>query len=363
MAALEERLRELEEEIRKTPYNKATQRHIGRLKAKLARLRREGRKAASRSGKGEPRMRKSGDASVVMVGYPSVGKSSILNRLTNAESKVASYGFTTLRVIPGMMEYKGARIQILDVPGLIKGASEGRGRGREVLSVIRNADLALLVIDVFNPQRLRDIERELYNAGIRLNEEPPRIKIRPMSRGGLHVSSTVELTQLDVDTIKDVLGEFKIYNGEVVVREDITLDRLLDAVAGNRVYIPALVVLNKIDLVREEYISNVRSTIDCIPVSARDGTNIETLKQAIYRRLEFIRVYTKEPGGKPDMDEPMILVKGSTVEDLCTRLHRDFRETFRYARVWGGSVKHPGQMVGLSHVLADKDVVTIVTGK
>lgn len=363
MAALEERLRELEEEIRKTPYNKATQHHIGRLKAKIARLRREGKKIASAGGKTEPSIRKSGDASVVMVGYPSVGKSSLLNSLTNATSKVASYGFTTLKVIPGMMEYRGARIQILDVPGLIKGASEGRGRGREVLSVIRSADLVIIVLDVFSPQRLRDIERELYNAGIRLNEDPPKITIKPLSRGGLNVSSTAKLTHLDENTIKDVLSEFKIYNGEVVVREDITLDRLLDAVAGNRVYLQSLVVLNKTDLVKEKYISEVRSSFDCIPVSAKDGTNLEYLKEAIYSKLNFIRVYTKEPGGKPDLNEPLIMIKGATMEDLCIRLHRDFRDSFRYARVWGSSVKHPGQRVGLGHVLADRDVVTVVVRK
>lgn len=363
MAALEERLKELEDEIRRTPYNKATQRHIGRLKAKIARLRREGRKIAAKPGRSEASVRKSGDATVVMVGYPSVGKSSLLNALTNATSKVASYGFTTLKVIPGMMEYRGARIQILDVPGLIEGASQGRGRGREVLSVVRNADLALLVTDVFNPQQLKDLERELYNAGIRLNQKPPMVKIKPLPSGGLNISTTVELTQLDEATIKEVLGEFKIYNGEVIIREDITLDRLIDAVAGNRVYIPSIAVLNKIDLVKDGYISEVRSNFECIPLSAKEGTNLEALKKAIYRKLDFIRVYTKEPGEKPDLDEPMILIRGSTIADVCTKLHRDFKEAFRYARVWGASVKHQGQRVGLTHVLEDKDIVTIVVRK
>jgi hypothetical protein len=363
MAALEERLKELEEEIRKTPYNKATQHHIGRLKAKIARLRKEGKKIVARSGKSETSVRKSGDASVVMVGYPSVGKSSLLNSLTNASSKVASYGFTTLKVIPGMMEHRGARIQLMDVPGLIEGASEGRGRGRKVLSVIRNADLVLLIIDVFNPQQFKDLKKELYKAGIRLDDEPPKVKIRPLSRGGLSISSTVELTHLDEATIRDVLGEFKIYNGEVVLREDITLERLIDAVAGNRVYLPSLVVLNKTDLVRDEYISEVKSSFDCIPVSAKLGTNLESLKDAIYSKLDFIRVFTKEPGGEPDLEEPLILIKNSCIADLCSRLHRDFRDSFRYARVWGPSVKHPGQRVGLSHVLTDRDIVTIVVRK
>jgi hypothetical protein len=360
MAALEERIRELEEELKRTPYNKATQRHIGRLRARIARLKEE-KKKRTKAGVRSHGIRKSGDATVVLIGFPSVGKSSLLNRLTSASAKVAGYPFTTLEVIPGVMEYRGARIQILDVPGLINGASAGRGRGREVLSIVRSADLVVLLIDVFNLQQLEVLKQELHSAGIRLDQEPPRVKIKPRPKGGISISSTAKLTRIDEETIKDVLAEFRIYNAEVAIREDITLERLLDAVVGNRVYLPSLVVLNKIDLVREEYITEIKTKLDCIPVSAKTGANLEALKEAIYSRLEFIRVFTKQPGEKPDLREPLILVKGSTIADLCSRLHGDFKENFRYARVWGSSARHGGQRVGLRHVLADNDIVTIAT--
>lgn len=364
MSALEERIQELEEEIKRTPYNKATQHHIGRLKARIARLREESKKRAMARAKGQSYApRKSGDATVVLAGFPSVGKSSLLNRLTMAESKVAEYDFTTLKVIPGVMEYRGARIQILDVPGLIQGASSGRGRGREVLSVVRSADLIVLVIDVFNLQQLEALREELYNAGIRLDQKPAEVKIKPTVRGGVNISSTVELTHLDEKMIKDVLAEFKIYNAEVTLRENITLERLLDAVAGNRIYLPSRIVLNKIDLVREEYLGEIKTRLNCIPVSAEKGTNLDFLREAIYNKLEFIRVFTKQPGGKADLEEPLILVKGSRIADLCDRLHGDFRENFKYVKVWGCSVKFKGQRVGVEHVLADSDIVTIATGR
>jgi len=139
-----EQIKELEKELSTTKYNKATQHHIGKLKAKLAKLKLDSEKKRSASTSGYS-VKKSGNATVALVGLPSVGKSTLLNILTNAESDVAEYHFTTLDVVPGIMEYKGAKIQILDLPGLIKGASKGRGRGREILSVIRNADLILVM--------------------------------------------------------------------------------------------------------------------------------------------------------------------------------------------------------------------------
>src|SRR3989344_5754784 len=103
----DKRVKELEEEISKTKYNKKTQAHIGLVKAKLAKIKEEHQKKASSKGGGTGfSVRRSGDATVIMVGFPSVGKSTLLNTLTNANSPVAAYAFTTLTCIPGLLEYK-----------------------------------------------------------------------------------------------------------------------------------------------------------------------------------------------------------------------------------------------------------------
>lgn len=361
---LEEDIKAVEDEISRTKYNKATEGHIGRLKAKLAHLKDMVQKrAASKSGGEGFSVKKSGDASVVLVGFPSVGKSTLLNSLTNAESLVAAYEFTTLDVIPGTMKYRGATIQILDVPGLVRGAASGRGRGKEVISVVRNADLAVILLDVFQPDHYDVLIQELNDAGIRVNSKPPDVTIRKKPRGGVNISSTVELS-LNEDTIKSILVEYRLHNANVLIREDITIDQLIDVILGNRKYIPALVVINKIDLADEYVLQNCRERFpDALLVSADKKMHIEELKEALFYKLGFIRIYMKPQGEQADMDEPMIVRVGSTIGDICDRLHRDFKKRFRYAQVWGLSAKHEGQRTGMEHVLYDNDVITIVLRK
>ncbi|HTY91834.1 MAG TPA: GTP-binding protein [Methanocella sp.] len=359
---LEEEIRAIQEEMDKTQKNKATEHHLGRLKAKMARLKDDLIKKAisSKGGTEGYSVKKSGDATVTLVGFPSVGKSTLINKLTDAHSEVGSYDFTTLDVIPGIMEYKQAKIQILDLPGLVKGASAGRGRGREVISVIRGCDLILMIIDVFNYQQLKVLEDELYDAGIRINQRPPDITITKLIKGGVTITSTVELS-IDHETIKTILGEYKMHNALVNIREDITADQLIDVVRGNRVYIPAITIINKIDLVDKEHMKSFPG--EALKISADMESGLDALRDEIYDRLGFINIYLKPQGEAADMDVPLIMREGSTVGDVCDRLHKDFRRKFRYARVWGDSAKHAGQRVGLDHGLEDGDVLTVIIQK
>lgn len=358
---LEDEIKKIEEEIRNTPYNKASSHHIGRLKARLAKLRDEAQRRVSTKAGGGFSVKKSGDATVVLVGYPSVGKSTLLNRLTGAQSQVGDHAFTTLDAIPGILNYKGAKIQVLDGPGLLRGAASGRGRGREVIALVRNADLALLLVDVFQPEQYEVLVQELYGSGIRLNSKPPEVMIRKRDRGGITFSCNVDL---DIEAIRVVLREHKMHNVEVSVRENITLDRFIDALQGNRKYMPAVIVVNKIDLAGEDMLQQLRSKLPgALLVSAEKGLGLEALKEEIYNKLGLIRVFLKPQGGAPDFNEPMIFRAGPTVGDICDRIHRDFRARFRYAHVWGRSAKHEGQRTGLDHMLEDGDILTLVLRK
>jgi len=369
MSSVEEQIRELEDELKNTPYNKATSKHIGRLKAKIAKIRDEAvARAMASSGGGEGySVKKSGDATVVLVGFPSVGKSTLLNRLTGSDiSETAAYAFTTVSVIPGAMEHRGAKIQILDIPGLIAGAAMGKGRGKEVIAVVRSADLILILVDVFNEKHVDVLLRELHDSGIRINQPKPDITIKKAGCGGVRLN-TVGAVDLNLEEIRAILAESKIVNADVLIRNDVTQDDFIDAMIGNRIYVPAFVAINKVDLVDEAMRNEVREDVverfgdEPYMISAHSGYNIEALKDAIYDNLGFMRIYMKPLGGRADMEEPLIVRRGSTIEDVCNRLHRDFVEKFKYAKIWGESVKHDAQRVGLQHTLADEDIVTIVT--
>ncbi len=360
---IEQRIKELEEEIKRTQYNKATEKHILRLKARIAYLRKEleerKKKQRAQTKKG---VKKSGDAMVSIIGPPSVGKSMLFNLLTNAKSEVGDYAFTTLEVHPGILKYRGAEIQILDMPGLIEGASYGRGNGREILSIARNSDLIMLMVDIFTVEYLETVMRELHNFGIRINQKPPQITVKKKDRGGINIASTIPLS-MDREDIAAILREFGYINADVLIKEDINPERLMDFLSGNKAYVPALLLVNKVDLADKKLIKEINEKLEKwkpLFISAKNGHGIEKLKERIFQESGLIRIYLKPQSGKVDYDAPLILKRESTIEDVCNALHRDFVRKFRYAMVWGRSVKFPGQHVGLDHKLEDEDVVRLV---
>lgn len=355
------KIKDLEDQIAKTKYNKATSHAVGLYKAQLAKLKEKEELRGSKKGKGEGyTIRKTGDGTVLLLGFPSVGKSTLLNQLTNQESEVAAYDFTTLTCIPGLLDHKHAKIQILDVPGIVKGAASGTGRGREVLSVMRNADLALIIIDVNHPEHLSIILKEVRDAHIRINEKHPDVKLKKTSKDGVRIGKTVRLTRLDDETIKDILHEFRINNADVLIRQDITDDQLIDCIEDNKKYLPGILVLNKIDMVTPDRVAEVKKLLKSdLEISAKNKTHIDELKELIFQRLNLIRLYMKEPGKPADMHVPLIIFKGSTISDVCSKLHKDFVQKFNFAKVWGTSAKFPGQRFLLKHVLLDEDVLEI----
>ncbi|MCL5090618.1 MAG: 50S ribosome-binding GTPase [Patescibacteria group bacterium] len=359
MQTIDDRISEIEKEIRETPYHKGTEHHIGKLKARIAKLKEEQIEKFAKgggSGGGGYAIRKTGNATVVLVGPPSVGKSTLLNKITNAESKVGAYDFTTLNVIPGMLDFRGAKIQIFDVPGIVSGAASGKGRGKEVLSVARGADLILIMVDVKTINLVPAILKELYEAGVRLNEKKPEVTIIKQASGGIKVNATTQL-KISYDTIKSLANEFRLANAEVIIREDITLDRLIDAFVGSRAYLPYLIVINKVDLGIPKNLNNFLP-IGCKPVliSSEINENLEQLKERIWQSLGFIRIYLKEDDFI-DYEKPVITKKEIDLKSMLEEVSIRRKETFKSAKIYGPGAKYPGQEVSLTFIPQDGTIV------
>lgn len=348
----------------RTQKNKATAHHLGILKAKLAKLKRELITPKTSGGPAADGfdVAKTGDARIGFVGFPSVGKSTLLSNLAGVYSEVAAYEFTTLTTVPGCIKYKGAKIQLLDLPGIIEGAKDGKGRGRQVIAVARTCSLIFIVLDVLKPlQHKRLIEKELEGFGIRLNKEPPNIIFKKKEKGGINLQTMCTQSELDNEMVKSILSEYKIHNADITLRYDATADDLIDIVEGNRTYVPCIYLLNKIDQISIEELDIICDIPHCVPISAHHKWNYDALLEKLWEYLKLVRIYTKPKGQLPDYEAPVVLQsQRCTVEDFCNKVHRTIIKEMKYALVWGSSVKHQPQKVGKDHQLNDEDVVQIV---
>ena len=220
----------------RTQKNKATEGHLGLLKAKIAKLKREVMEGPKGSGGSNTEgfdVKSTGDARVGLIGFPSVGKSTLLTKLTGQFSEAADYEFTTLTCIPGTYNFKGTKIQLLDLPGIIEGAKDGKGRGRQVIGVARTCTCLMVVLDVMKSLTCRrKIEYELEGFGIRLNKKPPNIIIKRKDKGGVNVvkGQGIEMTHMSEDVCKTIAHEYKLSNADIHVKCDATVDELIDVI-------------------------------------------------------------------------------------------------------------------------------------
>ncbi|KAJ3271078.1 Developmentally-regulated GTP-binding protein 2 [Terramyces sp. JEL0728] len=361
-----EKIADIEREIGRTQKNKATEYHLGLLKAKLAKYRTmllEPTGKAGPKGQGFDVVR-SGDARVAMVGFPSVGKSTLLSKCTQTKSEVAGYEFTTLTCIPGKIQYNGAQIQLLDLPGIIEGAAQGVGRGRQVIAVAQTADLILMMLDATKGPKQRELlELELEAVGIRINTRRPNIYFKVKKGGGIFFNATCPLTHLNQKIVYSILHDYKIHNAEVLIREDATVDQFIDVVLGNRKYIKCIYCYNKIDQISIEEVDRLARQDNTVVVSCEADINLDYLIHQLWHHLDLIRVYTKKRGEYPDFDGGLILKRGVTVEQVCKGIHKSLVDEFKFALVWGTSAKHVPQRVGLNHTIEDSDVVQVFKRK
>jgi len=298
-----EKIAALEEMLAIMPKHKGTDHLRAELRTRIAKLSQTmDKKTATR--RASMLIEKEGAAQVGIIGLPNCGKSQLVSRLTNASPTVADYPFTTQTATPAMMEFENIKIQLIDTPPLAPQTIEFW-----LPHMLRRADALIIIVD--------------------LGEEP----------------------LMQMTAITEQLNQMRIgLGGETEAEGIISQPKVL--IAGN-----------KLDLVngRQNHtalLNQYGKQLPVIAISARDGTGLEELKQATFRRLDIIRVYTKMPGQKPDFNDPIILDRGSTMADAAEEVHKDFRAQLKYARIWG-SGKHDGVMVKRDHVLQDGDIIEL----
>ncbi|WJX86507.1 Developmentally-regulated GTP-binding protein 2 [Trifolium repens] len=337
-----EKIKEIEAEMARTQKNKATEYHLGQLKAKIAKLRTqllEPPKGSSGGGDGFE-VTKFGHGRVSLIGFPSVGKSTLLTLLTGTHSEAASYEFTTLTCIPGIIHYNDTKIQLLDLPGIIEGASEGKGRGRQVIAVAKSSDIVLMVLDASKSEGHRQIlTKELEAVGLRLNKRPPQIYFKKKKTGGISFNSTMPLTHVDEKLCYQILHEYKIHNAEILFREDATVDDFIDVIEGNRKYMKCVYVYNKIDVVGIDDVDRLSRQPNSVVISCNLKLNLDRLLARMWDEMGLVEFIQNHKASN------LILV---------------IQWFFQLIEV--AAVHYP-QHCGLSHVLNDEDVVQIVKKK
>ncbi len=350
---------DLKNEISITKKNKATNKHIGILRAKIAKARKELAQIKKTGGTGFF-VRKNGDATVSLVGFPSSGKSSLINELTNISSKTAEYAFTTTSIIQGTMMYRGAHIQMLDLPGIMEYAHAGYGKGSTVIGQVRSSDLILFVVDVKNIHHLEILINELSSASIYVNRQQPRI--RYTNTAGSHLRINTNRSGMDPLYIKEVFNGFGIYGGNVWIFDKVGEEELLSILLGRARYVNSIIALNKIDLDPSymELLKQIEKAfgMKTVPVSATNSQNILMLRRAIYSKCDLIRVYIRPKENAPK--SPLTMKHGSSVSDLARKIHSKLADDVKSAYVTGLSTKFPNQRVGSKHILKDGDIITLI---
>jgi ribosome-interacting GTPase 1 len=300
----EEKVEALETMLAIMPKHKGTDKLRADLRRKIAKFTEEAQRRPSIGRQGSAyNIRKEGAGQIVLVGLPNAGKSQLVSALTDAVPEVADYPFATKVPLPGMMRFENIQIQLLDMPPITD-----REAKPWFSQLLRNADILLLVVD--------------------LVDDP--------------------LMQLDV-----ILAELESMKIRLITAVKEAEEELVPGIARKK----ALIVGSKSDAEgsgerRAILESRYGGSFPVVAVSAKEDTGLNEMKQAVYEKLDIIRVYTKSPGKKADFEDPMILKKGSTVEDAAEDVHKDFRNRFKYAQIWG-SGKFNGQRVKREHVLND----------
>jgi ribosome-interacting GTPase 1 len=300
----DEKIAALEEMLAIMPKHKGTDKLHAVLRQKIAKFSQEAERKFATARRAGFYIKREGAGQVMLIGLANTGKSQLLAAVTEALPEIAEYPFTTQTLIPGMMKFEDIQIQLVDTPPI------GYKEVKVLLSnALRTADLVAIVLDL-SREPVSQVEAALQ--GLR------EARIEPLTDDGTPATPGSYPRRMLIVGNKNEL-------------------------AGSN---------EKWERLRSQY----AHLFPLVSISAREGRGLEEFKRAVYQALNIVRVYTKTPGSKADLTDPMILEKGSTVGEAAESLHKDFYQNLKYAVVWG-SGKYDGQRVSKGHVIQDGDIV------
>lgn len=310
-------------------------RKVSEAKVELEKLKASSAKKSSGGASSALYVKKDGIGQVVIIGPPNVGKSFVLNKLVGKDiAKVSPYPFTTTVSTPAMMNYDGALIQLVELPALIEGSSEGKAQGKEIIGMIRNADAVVIVAT--NIEEGKVIIEELKKSFVYLNKIRPPIDVKVSEFVGIQLSGK-EFLKFPVEQLEQYLKNTGYSNSSVIITGVINSINEVSEALNEKIVYKRAIALNSYDYSEHKVVD---------------------WKSQIFILLNKVLVYTKKPGQSAEEKEPIALDKGATISDLANNLHKDFGKNLKFAKVWG-STKFPGQRVGPEYELKNKDIVEI----
>jgi ribosome-interacting GTPase 1 len=365
-----EKLKLLQEFLSLVPKHKGTEKLRAQVRRKLALLRREvgerkRRKLMTHGSKFS--VEKDGAAQIVILGQTNVGRSSFLSSCTNARVVISRFPFTTREPVLGMLSFEDLKFQIVEAPAVSGNASKKSAWENQTMALARNADGLILMVDLSRDpcDQFSIVVEELEKARIFIRKPKAKVEIERRHLGvGLRVFVIGRLVGCTLKQVESLCRSYGIHDAIVKIYGSASLDDIENSIFESGVFRPAIVVANKFDIKgAERNFRKLRSLSTCnfetFPVSCKTRLGLNRLGAALFRVLEIMRVYTKELGKRERSSAPFVLKSKSTIADLASRIHSDFRKNFSYAKVWSTRLSFSPQRVGLSFLLDDKDTVEL----
>ncbi len=357
----EEKLKALQEYLSAIPKHKGTENLVAQVRHQIAKLRKEIEKESELKKKigSAPgfNIKKEGDLQYIIVGFTKSGKSSLLSALTNAKSEISLRPYTTTRPVAGAVNYGGVIIQLVDSPSIMENNDDWN---KNIISLIRSADGILIVLDATKSIQndFNRIYKFLLDNGIIIGKKNFSLRfIKSVVKEPVFIMNG-EIEGATANYIRRMLIEYGYRNIIIEFNGKATLNEVEAYLNSNVVHKPAIVVINKIDENKVNLDFDFKG-LPVLEISVKENIGIERIPEIIFSSSEKIRIYTKEPNEDIPSKKPLVVDKNTKIIEIAEKIHRDLAKNFKYARIWGKSVKFQGEKVGPDHIPMDGDIVEI----